>query len=534
MLAAAIVCLATLGSLHGQSILHLGRGGSEQYLGHSLAKLDDVDGDGTVDLLVGAPNDLGGLGSVTAVSGRDSSVLYRVTGQQLYEALGFSLSSVGDLDGDGIQDFVASGPNWEAGTAVPAFVRVYSGRTGQLLETIQGETLIGFGQSVSAAGDVNADGFLDFAVGAPFRNEGPVDGEVFVYSGEDASLLRDWVYISPGYSLFGAALSAAGDVNGDGFDDLLIGAPDGSITDYDSGFARVLSGKDGEVLFSFNGTGRGDNLGDALRGGIDLNGDSIPDFILGAPQTNEDATGYVSVRSGSDGVELSHLVPSDGSLREFGASLDVADIDGDGKLDLLIGSPGNKGAVLALSPSDGRELLAIHGDKSLEYLGGSLAACGDLNHDGFPEFLTGSALDYESYYLVVSPKSYDAMSETYGSGWPGGTMPSLTASDPFLGQQMQIFLSSSSGDTTWAVLFFGLTPAELPTPWGGTLLLVPTGAITLTVPFFGLSFEIAVPSDVMLAGVTVYAQAVQGDQWATRGVSFTPGLRLVLGGMPAK
>jgi hypothetical protein len=140
------------------------------------------------------------------------------------------------------------------------------------------------GRSVAGAGDVNGDGVVDFIVGAAGANPNGVNhaGSAYVYSGADGTLL----YQKDGFGRsdeFGWAVAGTGDVNGDGRDDFIIGArfadPD-TLTN--AGKAYVYSGMDGSLLYEKDGLGKNDEMGFSVAGAGDLNGDGKSDFIVGA------------------------------------------------------------------------------------------------------------------------------------------------------------------------------------------------------------------------------------------------------------
>jgi hypothetical protein len=137
-----------------------------------------------------------------------------------------------------------------------------------------------FGSSVSDAGDVNGDGVDDLIVGAP-GNGGFNPGNVQVFSGVDGSVLYNFDGDS-GSDRFGVSVSGAGDVNGDGFDDLIVGAVLDNDNGFQSGSARVFSGSDGSVLYNLDGDSARDGFGGSVSGLGDVNGDGVADFIVGA------------------------------------------------------------------------------------------------------------------------------------------------------------------------------------------------------------------------------------------------------------
>ncbi|MEW6744847.1 MAG: PQQ-dependent sugar dehydrogenase [Planctomycetota bacterium] len=124
--------------------------------------------------------------------------------------------------------------------------------------------------------------------------------------------------------------------------------------------------------------------------------------------------------------------------------------------------------------------------------------------------------------------------ENYGTGWPGTNgIPDLVASaPPALCQTLSIEIDNSRGSDTLGALFVGLTEASLPTQWGGTFLLLPEAVVIFPLPSGGASLPLAIPCDASLCGLIAYFQVLESDPGASAGVSFTPGLKLKVGGGP--
>jgi len=341
-------------------------------LGYSVAGAGDVNGDGKADFIIGAyhanPGGRNDAGSAFVYSGATGLLLFQKDGAAGFDYLGISVARAGDVNGDGRADFIVGASNTDPGGRINAgSAFVYSGATGLLLFQKDGAAASNFlGISVAGAGDANGDGKDDFIIGTPLADPGGLTnaGSAFVYSGATGLLLfqKDG---AAGFDVLGWSVAGAGDVDGDGKADFIIGAytadPGGRSS---AGSAFVYSGADGTLLFQKDGAAAGDQLGWSVAGAGDLNGDGKADFIIGAytadPGGRGDA-GSAYLYSGADGALL---YQKDGAAAGDFLGYSVAgagDLNGDGKADFIIGAyqtdPGglsNAGSayVYGLTPTD--------------------------------------------------------------------------------------------------------------------------------------------------------------------------------------
>jgi len=300
----------------------------EDEAGYSVETEGDYDGDGAQDLIVGAPfNDSNGWhsGKVYVYYGRPQSQFVSDSlanadaafiGHASDKSAGGAVARAGDPNGDGLDDLLIGNANeggsWENWTyLVFGNTNRWASQTDLALAdaSFVGEALgDDAGNTVAAAGDTNGDGLDDFLVGAPYNNEsGGVSGQVYLVFGRtsgwstgfslayaDASFLGEG-----GGDVLGWSLSGAGDVNGDGLDDFMIGAPGNGEYQADAGQAYLFFGKTtgwamdvtaGDADASFIGEAVDDQAGWSVAGGGDLDGDGFADLLIGAPFCDDGAS----------------------------------------------------------------------------------------------------------------------------------------------------------------------------------------------------------------------------------------------------
>ena len=303
------------------------------------------------------------------------------------------------------------------------------------------------GTSVSDAGDINGDGIGDLIIGANWADpNGSSSGQSYVVFGSStgfsSTLELSALDGSNGFKLNGVAefdfsggsVSGAGDINGDGFDDLIIGAP-GANTDssgkYSSGQSYVvfgssegfsstleLSALDGSNGFALNGRSSNDSSGRSVSAAGDINGDGIDDLIIGVDSAGQSYVVFGSSTGFSSTLELSALDGSNGfalnGVAEFdrsGRSVSGAgDIDGDGIDDLIIGADGADpngsssgqsyvvfgsstgfSGTLELSALDGSNGFKLNGVAASDWSGSSVSAAGDIDGDGIGDLIIGAS-----------------------------------------------------------------------------------------------------------------------------------------------
>jgi hypothetical protein len=466
--------------------------------GRSVASAGDMNGDGFDDFVIGVPNTAGpsggfAVGSAYVVFGAanaagpygyplvsslsDVGVAvpgFVVRGEFGYGALGVQTAGAGDFNGDGLADLIVSAPFAPDAVNSGRSYLVFGRNDGFAPELFVADnpagvvTIVGeapsdrSGVALSAAGDINGDGYADLLISTPFGSvggAGPQRGMTYVVLGRPDPLgstlnLADirngtggFVVRGVGdYDAAGYSVAAAGDVNGDGIDDLVIGADGASAQGDGLGRAYVVFGRTGgfpaEVLladiatatggFVFVGENANSYAGYSVSSAGDINGDGFADILIGAPAAFNAAdttavrggSAYV-IYGGSEGfsgeILASQLVAGFGGfvLRgnepygEFGVDVSAAgDVNGDGIDDLLVSdrsawhpeaagrsvgaayvvfgrADGFQGELRVRSFTEGAGGLMIVGAQEDDAIGGSVSSAGDVNGDGFDDILVG-------------------------------------------------------------------------------------------------------------------------------------------------
>lgn len=369
-------------------------GGPGDHLGVSLAALPDVDQDGAGDVVVGSLDFAMHTGYAKLVSGRTGAVLHTFThpaGGTV--GFGYSVGSAGDTNGDGMPDLIVGrNSSNDVGNAW-----VYSG-SGALIQQIQAPAVSPalYGIAVGGAGDIDGDGRDDVMVGAAVPAPILGTGRVDVIRMPAGAVLFSIQQQAPDDGT-GFSVSRAGDVDADGHPDLLIGSMFSDQNGADSGLARIFSGADGTLLRTIKAGSAGGLFGLSCTDAGDWNGDGYDDVAIAAPLTKVQGvpSGGVWVFSGATGLILKQSFGAAGS--NHGMALDASrDFDGDGRRDLVIGEPAaapsgpDSGRVVVVSGAASATLLTIDGALAGGTFGQSAAALDDVNGDGAPDLAIGA------------------------------------------------------------------------------------------------------------------------------------------------
>jgi hypothetical protein len=408
--------------------------------GWSVANAGDVDGNGYSDILVGAPDwdEMGVVDRGAAfvwlapgfhnTPGRPTNAFWKIIGSSAYSGMGYSVSTAGDVNGDGLSDVIVGSPGddtqglyGQACIAHGPLLGTSYQPPSYCLGSSQANSL--FGASVAWAGDVNGDGYSDVVVGQPYytytSNSLTLDqaGAVYLFLGSSNGVSTGWAQALVGHledAQFGFSVSTAGDVNGDGYSDVIIGAPFYNAGETEEGRVFVFHGNGTAPLLTSNWIAQIDSANDWLGWSVacagDVNADGYADVVVGAPRFGANDEGKVFAWfGGTNGLGPSGTAANadwsaagSWSGAKFGYSVAGAgDIEADGFSDIVVGAPlyddgayTDQGIASCFrggsdTVSSTTDWVMKGGTKNLTN-GWAVASAGDVNGDGYSDIIIGS------------------------------------------------------------------------------------------------------------------------------------------------
>ena len=398
--------------------------------GASVSTAGDVNGDGFSDVIVGSygydngETDEGAAflwyGSVIGLGsdGSPSNADWTGDGGQVSAEYGRSVSTAGDLNGDGYADIIIGAPKGENGQGAEGLAYVYLGSSsgpGSAIRKEMDVSSANFGWSVSTAGDVNGDGLADVIIGAPtYANGQTAEGKAYVYHGHRSTGIAaspSWsVEINETEARYGLAVATTGDVNGDGYADVIVGAPFHDVSHTNEGAAFVYHGSSGGLSTTAAVTITPDvqnaQFGSSVATAGDVNGDGYADIVAGSPlysgdQMEEGCAYLYYGASGGVSATAAWTVEGNQSNAHFGYSVAIAgDVNADGYSDVIVGAPeydageANEGCAFVYHGSSSGVGTSAgwtgNGDQMYASLGCSVATAGDVNGDGYADVIVGA------------------------------------------------------------------------------------------------------------------------------------------------
>ena len=342
-------------------------------------------------------------------------------GNQAFANFGWSVAGAGDINKDGYADIIVGAYLYDDGEGNEGRAYVYLGGSGGLSNmpvwTAEGNQASAyFANSVASAGDVNNDGYADVIVGAELFSSGQQDeGRAFVFHGDSTgpSVAPDWTAeINQTGASFGSSVACAGDVNGDGYSDVIVGAKLYTNGEFEEGAVFVFFGSALGLSttpdWTFESDSTGANLGGSVAGAGDVNMDGYSDVIVGAEfySNGESEEGRAFLFLGdSTGLSVTPdwTAEIDQTSAGFGGSVASAgDVDMDGYADVIVGAATYNGtetnegqAFVYLGGSTGLAAApawSVGTGQAFGNFGRSVASAGDVNKDGYSDVIVGAEL----------------------------------------------------------------------------------------------------------------------------------------------
>ena len=403
-------------------VLLTGEAASHNF-GVSVSSAGDVNGDGYSDVICGAYGFNSNTGKAYIYyggAGMNSAADVMMTGESTFNFFGNSVSSAGDVNGDGYSDVIISAFGYNSFTG-KAFVYFGGSSMNNIADITMNEDVVNsyFGISVSSAGDVNGDGLSDIVIGAYGYGSNTGRAYFYDYFMKNEIISELTLTGESSSNFFGSSVSTAGDVNGDGFSDIIVGAYGYSST---TGRAYIYFGGNtmdnvADVVLSAEASGNAYGLSVSTAG--DVNGDGYSDVIAGASFYNSGrGRAYIYFGGNTMNNIADVIMTGAGSSDEFGREVSNAgDLNGDGYSDVAVSAPfiGKVYIYYGGAAMNNVDDLLITGVSAF-----SIASAGDVNGDGFSDLIAGQTLPNGNAYLYYGGENMDNAIDVTFSGEANG------------------------------------------------------------------------------------------------------------------
>jgi len=340
-----------------------------------------------------------------------------------YDVMGYYVQAAGDVNKDGLQDFIATGPHSHYGEWSNGHVMVILGTAtpdGKASVDLYGPTEDErFGYWAAGAGDVNHDGYADIIVGSPdWSNSTDYElGSAYIYYGgaKMDGTVDVVIHGQHAYDHLGSCVDGIGDINHDGYDDVIVGAPGVDAIGSDLGEAFIYYG--GSPMNNVSDlviAGEGDDweLGTVVAGVGDVNKDGYKDIIIGAPGYDNGAVFLYFGGTTFDTTADLTIKPSDADWYFGTYAAGVGDLNGDGCSDIAVMNNENEAWIyFGGKPMDTMRDVKLVAEHDYDEFGYAMASAGDLNKDGYGDLLIGAfgynaSLLYGKTYLYWGGKDF--------------------------------------------------------------------------------------------------------------------------------
>lgn len=410
--------------MEGQSYL--------SYFGVSVSSAGDVNNDGFSDIIIGSMGNNTNAGNAYIYLGgyaMDNIADVTFSGEAANDEFGNSVSGAGDVNGDGYDDVIVGA--YQNSSAASIAGRAYIFYGGSSMNNTADKTFNGltsadyFGQSVSGGGDLNGDGYDDVIVGAYQNDAGGAEaGSAYIfYGGTNMNTNADNIFLGNSGNLLGNSVSLIGDFNNDGYDDIVVGAYVNDEGGIDAGKAYVFTNTANTnhiAMQTFTGSYPVQNLGYSVSNAGDVNGDGYSDIIVGSSNLND-----AFIYFGGEFMDNVADVTMTGSQSYFIIAAGAGDVNNDGYDDVIVADPyvnAGTASIFYGGPNMNNTVdVSLSGQNNNDLFGYSISSAGDVNNDGYDDVIIGAPYaGAGKAYIYFGGSSMNNIADVTMTGSAGG------------------------------------------------------------------------------------------------------------------